>query len=110
MKTTDLWPMGRLALAASVDRRRAWGKRIERKSLAWTEPTVELVSDAVRLGVRFLESTQSANGSFRGFQLTPGASVEWITAHVALVTEGVSELAVPRRRAAAYLLSVGPLD
>ncbi|MDF1596037.1 MAG: terpene cyclase/mutase family protein [Acidimicrobiia bacterium] len=110
MTPSEVWRMARFALASSTDRIQAWRSRAPRHSLAWPVPSADVAPEAVRLGAEFLQSCQRDDGSLRGFQLTPGASVEWITAHVALVTMGVDELADLRSRAAEYLLKVGPLD
>jgi hypothetical protein len=57
----------------------------------------------VRRGLRFLGQHQRKDGSFRGFLLFPGASSEWITAHVAFVLEDVPEATDICERAARYL-------
>jgi len=110
MRLSDLGSAARLSVASSADRVRAWGHRLQRLPLAWPDPSLQVAADAVRLGSRFLSSRQGEDGSLRGFQLAPGASVEWVTAHVALVTEPVAELAEMRRKAAQYLLGLAPLD
>jgi hypothetical protein len=69
--------------------------------------SAEAVSGAIESGALYLGKRQRADGSLRGFLLPPGASVEWITAHVAFVLEGVPALTPFCRRAAKYLWKVG---
>jgi hypothetical protein len=56
--------------------------------------------DGVRAGLAFLEVTQRANGLWRGFMLPPGASTEWISAHVVVVLQDVEDAVALTRRAA----------
>lgn len=62
---------------------------------------------AVRGGIAYLERTQRASGLWRGFMLAPGASTEWVSAHVAFVLEEVAETHAMRQRAARALLANG---
>lgn len=86
---------------------RSWGL-----GLAATEPTAhrDLVDAAVARGLRFLEHAQRADGSFRDFNLLPGASKDWITAHVAFVLENVPAADRIRSHAASFLASRGRVD
>lgn len=97
-------------LASALDAVMALAAARRRSKLAWHHVTGESnqIDEAIQLGAKFLSHNQRANGSFRGFQLQPGASVEWITAHVALTGEVVSELDGVGRLAASYLAQVGP--
>jgi hypothetical protein len=61
--------------------------------------------DAVRAGLGFLARAQRPDGLWRGFMLAPGASTEWITAHVALLLEDLPEARAMRERAARGLLA-----
>jgi hypothetical protein len=59
--------------------------------------------ESVRAGLGYLERTQRADGLWRGFMLAPGASTEWITAHVALLLEEIPQARPLRERAARSL-------
>lgn len=81
-------------------------------ALATAEPTArrDVVDAAVARAVSFLEHAQYEDGSLRDFNLRPGASKGWITAHVAFVLENVPTAERIRSRAAAYLASRGRID
>lgn len=68
------------------------------------------IATAIKRGGHFLHHQQRSDGSLRGFCLYPGASVAWVTAHVAFVLEGVPELHQVCRGAALYLHGIGPSD
>jgi hypothetical protein len=111
MRLSDLRPASYLVASATVDRLRA--SRFSMGGLpplAWAEPAVDLVSDAVALGEEFLVASQDDAGFVRAFQLTPGTSTVWMTAHVALVTEDIPSMERFRRRAAEYLIRAGRDD
>jgi hypothetical protein len=61
--------------------------------------------ECVRAGLSFLSRVQRPSGLWRGFMLAPGASTEWITAHVALLLEDIPEARAVRERAAQGLLA-----
>ena len=61
--------------------------------------------DAVQAGLGFLARAQREDGLWRGFMLAPGASTEWITAHVALLLEDIPEARAMRERAARGLFA-----
>ena len=61
--------------------------------------------ESVRAGLGFLERAQRPDGLWRGFMLAPGASTEWITAHVALLLEEIPQAHAMRERAARGLLT-----
>ena len=61
--------------------------------------------EGVRAGLGFLARVQRPDGLWRGFMLAPGASTEWITAHVALLLEDIPEARAMRERAARGLVS-----
>lgn len=96
---------GRVADAA-----RAWPFRLRSPALAWSRPSLDGLDAAIRAGAGFLARRQRRDGSLRGFQLAPGASVQWVTAHTVLVAEGVGELDEVAARAARHLATVGPED
>lgn len=88
-------------------------RRLDRQSpppLAWSRPDPKKLDRAIRAGAEFLSHRQRRDGSLSGFLLAPGASVEWITAHVAWAAEGVRELDEVSSRATRYLFSVGAVD
>jgi hypothetical protein len=62
------------------------------------------LQDGVHAGLGFLERTQRPGGLWRGFMLAPGASTEWITAHVALLLEDIPAAHSIREQAARGLL------
>jgi hypothetical protein len=64
-------------------------------------------SQSVRLGLEFLERAQRSDGLWRGFMLMPGASSDWISAHVAYLLEDIGEARDMCGRAAAALLTHG---
>ncbi len=71
------------------------------------QPSTELraqLHESVRAGLGFLQRTQRADGLWRGFMLAPGASTEWISAHVALLLEDIAEARAMREQAARALL------
>jgi hypothetical protein len=72
-----------------------------------SQPRAELraqLHEGVRAGLGFLARTQRADGLWRGFMLAPGASTEWITAHVALALEEIPQALAMREQAARGLL------
>jgi hypothetical protein len=75
--------------------------------LQGTSQDPELLFDSIQAGVTFLSRTQRTDGSWRGFMLSPGASNEWITAHVAFLLEDVPRTRELRDSAARRLL--GPV-
>jgi hypothetical protein len=70
-------------------------------STDWLEESLE----GLREGLAFLDRTQRADGMWRGFMLTPGASTDWVSAHVAFLLEDVAEACGMRERAATGLLA-----
>jgi hypothetical protein len=80
--------------------------------LAHVDPTATdaTVDRAITLGVNFLSWHQRRDGAWVDFLLHPGASNEWITAHVAFALERVPEARQMTRRAAEYLAEVGRSD
>jgi hypothetical protein len=69
--------------------------------------TREAICASVGAGLAFLERAQRADGLWRGFMLPPGASTEWISAHVCYLLEDVPDTRAMRERAAAALLARG---
>jgi hypothetical protein len=80
--------------------------------LAHRDPTATpaTIDRAIDLGLDYLAKTQRRDGAWTDFLLCPGASIEWITAHVAFVLESVPAARSLTTRAAAYLASVGAND
>ena len=70
----------------------------------------ETLITSIREGCEFLTSQQTQNGAIRGFLLFPGASTTWMTAHIALVTEGVSAMSSFRTCAASFLRGLSDED
>jgi hypothetical protein len=70
-----------------------------------TSQEPELPWNSVEAGIGFLSRTQRTDGSWRGFMLAPGASNEWITAHVAFLIEDVPGTGQMRDCAARRLLA-----
>jgi hypothetical protein len=62
---------------------------------------------SVRAGLGFLEHAQRSDGLWRGFMLMPGASSDWVSAHVAYLLEDIGEARGTCERAAAGLLAHG---
>lgn len=94
-----------LALASLGDRaEEAWllaGDQLRRaRSGEADDGNVQMAIDR---GLSFLRRRQRHDGQLRGFLLLPGASTEWITAHVALVLEEVESAQDICRAAAGYL-------
>jgi hypothetical protein len=79
------------------------------RGLAHVDPTATeaTIDQAITLGIHYLSRHQRRNGAWVDFLLHPGASTEWITAHVAFVLEPVPQARQLTRRAADYLASVG---
>ncbi|MBK8958594.1 MAG: hypothetical protein IPM80_09185 [Proteobacteria bacterium] len=73
-------------------------------------PSAARIDEAIAAAVGFLEARQRCDGSLRGFCLYPGASSDWLTAHVCFVVEAVPALTGLARRAAAYLAAHGADD
>ncbi|MBK6660961.1 MAG: hypothetical protein IPG43_23770 [Proteobacteria bacterium] len=73
-------------------------------------PSAARIDEAIAAAVGFLEAQQRRDGSLRGFCLYPGASSDWLTAHVCFVVEAVPALDGFARRAAAYLAAHGADD
>jgi hypothetical protein len=69
-----------------------------------TADTRTAIAVGVNEGLGFLERTQRSHGLWRGFMLMPGASTDWISAHVALLLEDVPETHAMRERVARGLL------
>jgi hypothetical protein len=63
------------------------------------------LQESISAGLGFLQRTQRADGLWRGFMLAPGASTEWISAHVALLLEGLPQARAMRERAAQGLIA-----
>jgi hypothetical protein len=70
-------------------------------------PTGATIDRALSLGIRFLERAQRRNGAWIDFRLPPGASDEWITAHVAFALENVASACTLTENAADYLARSG---
>jgi hypothetical protein len=73
-------------------------------------PSAARIDEAIAAAVAFLGAQQRRDGSLRGFCLYPGASSDWLTAHVCFVVEAVPALDGFARRAAAYLAAHGGDD
>jgi hypothetical protein len=76
-------------------------------SEASTAGTRATIAASIGEGLEFLERTQRPNGLWHGFMLMPGASTDWISAHVALLLEDVPETHAVRERVAHGLLAHG---
>ncbi|HUB74873.1 MAG TPA: hypothetical protein VL979_12670 [Solirubrobacteraceae bacterium] len=61
--------------------------------------------EAIAAGLGFLARTQRRDGLWHGFMLLPGASTDWITAHVAYLLEELPQAQALRERAADALLA-----
>lgn len=72
--------------------------------------TVDAVVGAIDRGIQFIRNSQHPDGSFRAFLLLPGASVSWITAHLALLFENIPGTAPLCLTAAKYLEATGALN
>jgi hypothetical protein len=70
-----------------------------------TADTHATIAASISEGLEFLERTQRSHGLWRGFMLMPGASTDWISAHVALLLEDVPETHALRERVARGLLA-----
>jgi hypothetical protein len=63
------------------------------------------IAESLDGGLAFLKRTQRSNGFWRGFMMAPGASTEWISAHVALLLEDVAHTQAMRELVAQGLLA-----
>jgi hypothetical protein len=100
----------RAAVVGDAVRELAFRTQHPCRGVAHTKPvaTPDAIDRTIALGVEFLARAQRSDGSWTDFLLLPGASVEWITAHVAFVLEAVPKARELTARAAQYLASVGP--
>lgn len=71
------------------------------------EPTVGTARLAIDRAVVYLRGQQRHDGALRDFALEPGLSDSWMTAHVALVLDGVLPAQAIRRDAARFLYARG---
>ena len=103
-----------LVIGAALDRAGSLAQRAVHpvRGLAHPGPKLDAPSlvRAVRLGVSFLQRRQRPDGVWKGFLLPPGAATSWLSAHVAWVVEDVPALEDACRRAAGYLVAIGPDD
>jgi hypothetical protein len=69
----------------------------------------EALAESIRAGLGYLGSTQRSDGLWRGFMLAPGASTDWVSAHIAMLLEGLPQAQAQalRERAGASLLESG---
>jgi hypothetical protein len=98
-----------VAGAGAADRLEEGLFRLRHRSGGQSEPssagTHASIAESVSEGLGFLERTQRSPGLWRGFMLMPGASTDWISAHVALLLEDVPETHALRERVAHGLLA-----
>ncbi|WP_239405180.1 prenyltransferase/squalene oxidase repeat-containing protein [Frankia sp. Cj3] len=80
---------------------------LRRLAHATPSPDCMRAHRAVELGAAFLRRRQRQDGALRDFALEPGLSDAWMTAHVALVLEGVPKARQVQSRAAGYLFMQG---
>jgi len=98
-----------MLLAGASDRlEEGWFRARNRTGERASQSGVDMraqAQESVRAGLGFLARAQRDDGLWRGFMLAPGASTEWITAHVALLLEEIPEARAMRERAARGLLT-----